>query len=47
MVNTDNGMKPFSSKPGKGMGTWDLHIYYTAVPGDCKSAIINGVCIGD
>ena len=46
IIDTGNGMRPFSSKPGKGMGTWDLHIYYTVFPGDCKSAIIFGVCMG-
>ena len=46
MVNTGNGTKPFPSKPGKGMGTWDLHIYYTVFSGDCKSAMIFGVCKG-
>ena len=23
MGNTGNGMRPFASKPGNGMGTWD------------------------
>ena len=46
MGNTGNGPIPFPSKPGKGMSTWDLHIYYTVFPGDCKSAIVFGVCIG-
>ena len=47
MVKVSNGSKPFTSKPGNRMGTWDLHIYYTVFIGDYRSAETFGVCIGD
>ena len=40
--NTGNGIRPFPSKPGNGVGAWDLHIHYTVFPGDSKSRSING-----